>query len=96
MTLKDKAFLDKFRVEESSIQIGLENFGATEFPIMGWLGWYSLHQSKNDQISTQGISIRIQRFPDQTLLDAWQGLGTQLHYKPPVDLQVKIVRKHSN
>ena len=36
MTLKDKAFLDKFRVEESSIQIGLENFGATEFPIMGW------------------------------------------------------------
>ena len=39
--INDKAFLEKFRVKESSILIGLENFGATEFLIIGWLGWYS-------------------------------------------------------
>ena len=38
MNLKGKAFLEKFCVKESSILISLENFGATEFPIMGWLG----------------------------------------------------------
>ena len=85
MNLKDKAFLGKFPVKESSILIGLENFGATEFLIMGWLGWY---QSKNEQISTQGISIRIGRFLVQTPLDAWPGLRTQP--------QVKIVRKCSD
>ena len=39
--INDKAFPEKFRVKESSILIGLENFGATESLIMGWLGWYS-------------------------------------------------------
>ena len=51
MNLKDKAFLEKFRVKESSILIGLENFEVT-VPIIGWLGWYSPHQLTNDQIST--------------------------------------------
>ena len=39
-------------MKESTILIGLENFGCTVFSIMGGLGWYSPHQSKNDQIST--------------------------------------------
>ena len=52
MNLKDKTFLENFRVKEPSILIGLENFGATDFPIMGWMGWRSPHQTKNDQIST--------------------------------------------
>ena len=34
----DKAFLEKFRVKESSILIGLENFGARESLIMSWSG----------------------------------------------------------
>ena len=51
---------------------------------------------RDDQISVQGISIRIGRFPDQTLLDAWLGLGTQPHYEAPGDLQVEIVRKRSD
>ena len=36
MNLKDKAFLEKFRVKESNILIDLENFGAI-FPL--WAGW---------------------------------------------------------
>ena len=40
MNSNDKAFLEKFCVRESAILIGLEN-----------VGWYSLYQSKNDQIS---------------------------------------------
>ena len=52
MNSKDKAFLKKFRVKESSNLIAQENFGATEFPVMGELGRYSPHQSKNDQIFT--------------------------------------------
>ena len=39
--INGKAFLEKFPVKDSSILIGLENFGATEFLIIGWLGWYS-------------------------------------------------------
>ena len=34
MNSKDKAFLQKYFVKESSIVISLENFGATEFSIM--------------------------------------------------------------
>ena len=37
--INDKAFLEKFHVKESSILIGLENFGATESLIMGWLDY---------------------------------------------------------
>ena len=96
MNLKDKAYLKKFHVKESSILIGLENFGATEFFIMGWLGWYSLYQTKNDQISTQGISIRIGRFPVQTPLDVLAGLLAQPRYEAPGDLQVEIVGKRSD
>ena len=96
MNLKDKAFLEKFRVKEWNILIGLESFGATEFAIMGWLGLYSPHQSKNDQISTTGISIRIRRFPDQTPLNALPGWGTQPRYEVLADLQLEIVRKHSD
>ena len=92
MNLKDKAFLEKFSVKESSIR----NFGATEFLIMGWLVWYSAHQSKNDQISFQGISTRIGRFADLTPLDAWPSLAIQSRYQDPGELQAKIVRKHSD
>ena len=53
---KDKAFLEKFRVKESSNLIGLENFWATGCSIMAGLERYSLHQSKNDQISTHHSS----------------------------------------
>ena len=69
INLKDKAFLEKFFVKESSILIGVENLGATEFPIMSWLRWYYPHQSKNDQMFTQGISN-----PNQTPLDCSVGL----------------------
>ena len=93
--VNDKAFLEKFRVKKSSILIGLENFGTTESLIMGWLGCTHI-KKKNDQISTQSISIRIRRFPVQTLLGAQLDLGTQPHCKAPGDLQVKIVRKHSH
>ena len=41
MNSKDKAFLNKFCVKESSILFVLENFGATGFSTMGGLGWYS-------------------------------------------------------
>ena len=88
--------MEKYPVKGSSILIGLENFGATEFPIMDWLGWYFPHQSKNDQISTQDISIRIGSFPVQTPLDAWPSLGTESCYKGPGELQVEIVRKRSD
>ena len=52
MNLKDKAFLENFRVKEPSILIDFENFAGTEFPIMGWMGWYSPHQPKNEQTFT--------------------------------------------
>ena len=52
MNSKDKAFLEKFCVKESSNLIGLENFGATGFSITAMLGWCSPHQPKSDQIST--------------------------------------------
>ena len=51
MNSNDKAFLEKFWVEGSSILVGLENFGATVFSIMDRLGGIP-YQSKNDQIST--------------------------------------------
>ena len=96
MNLKDKAFLEKFPIKESSILIGVGNFGATLFPITSWLDWYPPGQSKNDQIFTQSISIRSGRFPVQTQLDAWPGLGTQPCYEGPGDFQIKIVRKCSD
>ena len=37
MNLKDKAFLEKFHTKESTILIGLENFGPQSFPL--WAGW---------------------------------------------------------
>ena len=40
MNSNDKAFLEKFSVKESSILIGLENFVAKVFSIMGRLGWH--------------------------------------------------------
>ena len=61
-----------------------------------WAGWATLIKqkiTKNDQISTQGISIKIRRFPVQNPLGACPGLGTQPHYEAPGDLQVEIVRK---
>ena len=33
MNLKDKAFLEKYRVKETNILIGLDNFGTTNFSI---------------------------------------------------------------
>ena len=81
MNLKDKAFLDKFCV----------NYRVVSTPPPP----SPPYQSKNDQISTQGISIRIERFPDQTPLDARPGLWIQPSYEAPADLQLKIVRKHS-
>ena len=36
MNSKNKAFLEKICVEESSNLIGLENFGATGFSIIAW------------------------------------------------------------
>ena len=51
MNSSDKAILEKFFVKESRILIGLENFGATVFSIMGGLGVVLPHQLKNDQIS---------------------------------------------
>ena len=56
MYSKDKAFLEKFCVKKSSNLIGLENFGAVDFPITAGLRRYSLHQSKSDQIATHQIS----------------------------------------
>ena len=40
MNSENKAFLEKFCVNESSILIDLENFEATAFSIMDRLGWY--------------------------------------------------------
>ena len=70
--------------------IDSENFGTTKFPIMGWLGWFSPHQSKTNQISTKGISIRIGNFPVQTPIDACPSLVTQHRYETPSELQVEI------
>ena len=52
MNSKDKAFLEKFCVKESSNLIGLENLGTAGFSITAVLGWYSPCQSKSDQIFT--------------------------------------------
>ena len=70
--------------------IGSENFGTTEFPIMSLFGWFSPHQSKSHQISTQGISTRIGNFPVQTPIEACPGLVTQHRYETPSELQVEI------
>ena len=35
--------------------------------------------------------MRIRRYPAQTPQGAWLGIGTQLRYKAPSDLCVKIV-----
>ena len=43
---KDEIFLEKFRVKESSILIGLGSLGAIGFSIIGALGWYSLINQK--------------------------------------------------
>ena len=68
MNSKDKAFLNKFCVKESSILFVLENFGATGFSTMGGLGWYSPYQWKNDQISTyQSPLNQILHFPIKPL-----------------------------
>ena len=40
MNSKNKSFLEKFHVKESGNLIGLDNFGAIEFLIMGGLRWY--------------------------------------------------------
>ena len=52
MNSKGKVFLEKFCAKESNNLIGLKNFGATGFFIIDWLGRYSPHQSKIDQIFT--------------------------------------------
>ena len=57
MNSKDKPFQEKFSLKESSILIGLEHFGATEFSIMDDLGCNSPNQSKSDQISTHQIPL---------------------------------------
>ena len=44
MNAKDKAFLERFPIKESSILIGLENFGATVFCIIGGLGSPPINQ----------------------------------------------------
>ena len=41
MNSNDQAILEKFLVKESSILIGLENFGVTVFSTTDGLGWYS-------------------------------------------------------
>ena len=51
MNSKDKTFLEKFCVKESSNMTGLENFEAVGFLIIAGLRWYSPHQSKSDHIS---------------------------------------------
>ena len=45
--------------------------------------------------SRLGIAIRIGRYPAQTPLCTWPGLGTQPRYKAPSDLQVEN-EKNSN
>ena len=57
MNSKDKTFLGKFCVKESSILTGLEDFETSEFSIKFGLWWSSPpppfpHQSKNDDIFT--------------------------------------------
>ena len=42
-------------------------------------------------LAGSGVVIRIGRFPVQTLLGAWLGLGTQPRYEAPSDLLVEIV-----
>ena len=51
MNSKDKTFLEKFCVKESSNMTGLENFEAVGFLIIAGLRWCSPHQSKSDHIS---------------------------------------------
>ena len=52
------------------------------------IGKMLLHTGKN--IMGLGISIKIGRFPVQSLLGAWLGIGIQPCYKAPGDLRVKI------
>ena len=44
------------------------------------------------ELSTNSCLIRIGRFPVQTLLSVWPGLGTQSGYEARGDLQLKIVK----
>ena len=55
----------------------------------------NLHPSESTPLNFYilPIEIRIGRFPVQTPLGAWLGLGTQLRYKVPGNLWVKIVEK---
>ena len=50
MNSNDKAFLEKFWVEGSSILVGLENFGATVFSIMERLGGIPLSIKKRPNL----------------------------------------------
>ena len=52
------------------------------------IGKMLLHTGKN--IMGLGITIKIGRFPVQSLLNAWLGIGIQPCYKAPGDLRVKI------
>ena len=52
------------------------------------IGKMLLHTGKN--IMGLGITIKIERFPVQSLLGAWLGIGIQPCYKAPGDLRVKI------
>ena len=52
------------------------------------IGKMLLHTGKN--IMGLGITIKIGRFPVQSLLSAWLGIGIQPCYKAPGDLRVKI------
>ena len=52
------------------------------------IGKMLLHAGKN--IMGLGITIKIERFPVQSLLGAWLGIGIQPCYKAPGDLRVKI------
>ena len=56
MNSKDKDFLEKFCVKESSNLIGLENFGVT-----GWVGWDGIPASKT---MTKSPPIRVPPPPD--------------------------------
>ena len=44
------------------------------------------------ELSTNSSLIRIGRFPVQTLLGVWPGLGTESGYEARGELQLKIVK----
>ena len=47
-------------------------------------------QRGENSLVGQGIVTRIRRFPVQTSLGAWLGLGTQPHYQVPVTFESKL------